>query len=101
MSGRNDSVLKQRRKRLHEFCSQRHTRLLDAHRGSRCDLAKAAALPVYCAQTVPTIFTAYRRGPSATSAFVQVRGTLSLRTIGDCSAGILPGLQTSPSASGV
>jgi hypothetical protein len=52
----------------------------------------------YCAHTVPTIFTLDRREPLVEDASSQVRGTLSSMTIDDLPAGIIPGLQTSPSA---
>jgi len=62
---------------------------------------RAPAFPVYCAHTVPTIFTAYSHGPRLKIAFAQVRGTLSSMTVDDLPAGIIPGLQTSPSALGL
>jgi hypothetical protein len=55
--------------------------------------------PIYCAHTVPTIFTPGRHEPLVENASLQVRGTLSSMTVDDLSAGIIPGLQTSPSAS--
>lgn len=61
---------------------------------------KTTTQRTYCAHTVPTIFTVDHHEPLAKIAFVQVRRTLSSMTTDAFPAGIIPGLQTSPSATG-